>query len=760
MGPPNDIRFSVLVLLIVSEWLLGFWLISKAYFRIARICVVVIFSGFFLYSSFLSISGAPSCNCFGHVRIPPLWTALFDLTVVGLFLVFPVGTIAKHHCDSRRLGIAGALPAMTAAFGVFWAIEAFGPEGLPNGSVAKPGSEIFLRPGEWIGQPFPLTPYLKDGIRVLHGEWTIILHKNNCSVCEDAVTKFYTFAYENEAQKKESLRFAVLTFPEKENSSSQPVDRSDGLVERMFVSRQYQWHAPTPTFVRLSNGRVMSSSVDFASLASDLRPRPVDSHRQIAWSGGMPDYQAIRTIQRQNAFACGPYALLAILESLNRRPNESAIRTMVAAAGEKGSDFAKLRELAETQGLHAMGVLATVEQLRQMAIPAIVHIDKCGFVAAIGYVADGVRIADPSGQMRIMPDDVFASRFGMVGRALLISDRPLPTLANAHSTKSAEMSNGLQTEKSMETLGVLHQLSWRKTIQVTNSSKQPITITESKVIRDRRNGCNNTVNINVDKSTLQAGENAVVHLSGTEQGCGGFTHFIVLSTQPKDASIVVPLHGYVEHSVGIKRPVFEARPVLSSEAAIVDVPIELPPNTSCELVHVDVLQGPNVTWKPISTDTGPVVRIEGRNLPFGINRALLSIRARADKEWVPTEVTVLMPIVEKIVLRPPSALFWFDGTANVQTRQLKITRHDGGPIEGVVEFPHQPEINCQIAASVNADKGVVALKCLPADSSADPMAGNVIPARIVFADGERQEFSIFVNYRRSTERSMPTLKKE
>jgi hypothetical protein len=747
------------IFLIIGEWTLGFWLISSVFPTISRICALVVFSALLIYSSFLTVSGASSCNCFGHIRVQPIWVALFDLIVVGLLVANPIGAATKQIRNCRCLVYYGAIPACVTALGVFWAIVAFGPEGLPTDSRAEPGSAIFLRPADWIDKQFPLTPYIKDGVRLLHGDWIVTFHKDNCSACEDAVTKIYTTAYGDQARGPEKTHFAVITFPESKNSPAQPTDRIDGLVERMSVSSGYQWHAPSPNFLRLSNGKVVSTSFDFGSLVPDLPPQRVDSHRQITWSGGMPDYRAIRAIQRQNSFACGPYALLAILESMNRRPSESAINTMIAAAGEKGTDFAMLQELAEAQGLRAMGVTATIGQLRQLAIPAIVHIDKCGFVAAIGYVPDGVRIADPSGHVHVFPDDVFATRFGKAGRALLVSDQELPVFANANSASGPEESNGLQTEKSMATLGVLHKLSWQTTIPVVNKSRQTIKITESKAIRDRRNGCNNEVKVTVDKSTLRGGESATIRVSGKEQGCGGFTHFIVLTAEPKGASIVVPLHGYVEQSVGVGRPIFEARQVLSGDTATLDIPVELPPNANGELVHVDVRQGPPLTWKPIISSTGPAIRVEGKDLPVGNHRTLLAIRASANHDWVPTEVTVLTPVVDKIVLTPPSVTFENTSDGKDQTRQLKITRQDGGPIDGTVEVLSPSEHKGLIAAWLNPGKGVVDLRLVQLASMPSLKSNIVIPARIVFADGQGHDFSILIKHHNGTLQSnAPTLR--
>lgn len=730
--------------LIIGEWLLGFWLISNAYSKVARKITLVVFATFFVYSSYLAISNAPSCNCFGHVRIPPLWTALFDLTVIGLLLANPIESCVNTKGTLRRLVLSGAFPAILGAFGVCWAVIAFSPQALPVGNLAEPGSAVFLRPADWNGQQFPLTPYLDDGNSLLKGDWIITLHKKGCPLCEDSVTKMYTIAYEKVHTATDGLQFAVITFPVSEDADLPPHERS-GLVQRRQASSQYQWDVPTPTTLRVSNGLVISSSVDLESLLVKAPTPNTDNYQRIAWSGGMPDYPTIRKLQRRNSFACGPFALLAILESMNRRPDESSVRTMIEAAGEKGTDFAILREMAESQGLNAIGVITSIPHLRQMGFPAIVHFDNSGFVGAIGYVAGGVRVAVPSGQIRVMPDDVFAAHYGTVGRALLISDQRIPNLPVDNLATSEVARNGLRAEKSMDTLGVLHELGWQKTIPIINSSNHVVKITETKVVRDRRNGCNGTANIHLDKSRLEPGESTVVHVSGAEQRCGEFTHQIFVATDPKNASIVIPLHGYVEQSIGVERPTILATEVVSGEIAIASIPIELPPNFICETVHVDFLQGPTLSWKPLPTPTGHAIRVEGRELPVGNNRTLLAIRASPNQNLVPSEVTVVMPVIDNITLTPPSVSFQRSNSLTEQQRQLKIKRIDGGSTVATVEIVSQSEFDEQVTATVNADTGIVEVRFLPLSLKPSLTKGKVMNARIVFADGRQHEFAILVN---------------
>jgi hypothetical protein len=64
-----------LIALVEFELALGLWLLVGAYPKQARLMALAAFAGFTLVSLFQTLTGVPTCGCFGNVPIKP-WSTL------------------------------------------------------------------------------------------------------------------------------------------------------------------------------------------------------------------------------------------------------------------------------------------------------------------------------------------------------------------------------------------------------------------------------------------------------------------------------------------------------------------------------------------------------------------------------------------------------------------------------------------------------------------------------------------------------------
>jgi ABC-type bacteriocin/lantibiotic exporter with double-glycine peptidase domain len=91
---------------------------------------------------------------------------------------------------------------------------------------------------------------------------------------------------------------------------------------------------------------------------------------------------------------CGPTSLYALCRQLGFQVRfEDVLDRFGDQKGE--SDFTKIKQVANLLGVPLEGREMSMEMLKQMHAPGIMHLDGNHFVAALEYTECGVRIADP-----------------------------------------------------------------------------------------------------------------------------------------------------------------------------------------------------------------------------------------------------------------------------------------------------------------------------------------------------------------------------
>lgn len=124
---------------------------------------------------------------------------------------------------------------------------------------------------------------------------------------------------------------------------------------------------------------------------------------------------------------CGVAALEMMLPLAPARMAPLASWRTLAARRDSGLTLLELSRAARTLGVETVGVRATLEQLRHLPLPAIVHFDDHYVVVDVVAAERGVWLRDPAiGRLHMTPD---AFRLAWTGEALVVRRHFAPSRA-------------------------------------------------------------------------------------------------------------------------------------------------------------------------------------------------------------------------------------------------------------------------------------------------------------------------------------------
>jgi len=242
---------------------LGLMAFSGTYWARLRWISIVLFTVFAVYSFWLAIRGETSCGCFGLVEINPWWTFLLDLIVV-FSLAFSGNATNVHAAGidgqadftssvTRYWTFTTVSISLAVAAALFFYTEpkTTGPSEL----LHSVGNLTILEPENWIGKEFPLSGLVN--IDLSGGKWVLLLHRHDCSKCQDAIPKYNLLSTSIVEGK-----VALIEVPPFGNQ--QEVASSKILNGRLVNDRE--WFVQTPIEIQLQDGKVVNSSLKLPSI--------------------------------------------------------------------------------------------------------------------------------------------------------------------------------------------------------------------------------------------------------------------------------------------------------------------------------------------------------------------------------------------------------------------------------------------------------------------------------------------------------------
>jgi hypothetical protein len=656
--------------LAVLEMLFGVWLIIGLYPHISWWLSSLYFVMHLGIAFDRAMAGEATCGCFGRFSPRPWNTFALDVVVlVVLALVHSSSQSISWWRNNRAGWLAFLILGLTSVSGLM-AATWYGQSHLTDdGDIVGTGAEVYLRLDQWVGQRFPLFKHIDVGPQFQRGRWVLMFFRAGCSDCQTMLPQYMGMAYQL-ASQGHAVRAALIEVPRPEEQETAAQGSSDICVRgRMSPTRN--WRFRTPLFAVLDEGIVKRTFDSVGVVLQDILP---SDDKGSEASRAFPDYRKVRRDMFLKEIACGPLALLALLQEFGIRLSKGEADHLLAEAGDKGIDLLRLSELAEEHGLHTLGVAVSAAKLRQIGQKAIVHLNGVGFAAVTGYTSEGLIVVYPLQPAGVVPDDVFTKSFGDEGCALLVSQNPLSAaqlgLGSVDSV-AAQQRQGLRLSRGMLSIGRIHRHDWTASVDITNTGGEPIHIERVDI------SCPEC-EAEVDSLLIAPGETTTLHVRGTWPRLGGFTHTVVLkSNQPGQETLAIPVRGYVEQPVAFDQPAVMLEDVLAGESAEIKVPIDVPPSLKAEQIKVEIPKAAPLRAEIRQEPGGGAVLyiwFTGSEAS-GLHRYSMKLTADQSSDAVPVYFHLAVQVRPDVKIFPDSALVREEDWSGTWKRVFELDLH-------------------------------------------------------------------------------------
>lgn len=238
------------------EIVFGLWLLSGLHKRLSWLLAILCFSGFSVVTIYKALSGESSCGCFGRVQVNPWYTLIFDVTVVLALLIFRPspreGRLTRHYRLKMAVTVGLALIAGIPA-GLLMSSYAAAITPIRSTTIGE-SKFIILEPRLWVGGDFPLLEHIKIDRELARGKWLVVLYRDDCSGCAEALPKCEQMA-ERLAVDKDFPQIALIAVPPYEKDS--PANLSKCVRGRLLDSKE--WFVETPAIILLADSKVIKT---------------------------------------------------------------------------------------------------------------------------------------------------------------------------------------------------------------------------------------------------------------------------------------------------------------------------------------------------------------------------------------------------------------------------------------------------------------------------------------------------------------------
>lgn len=249
---------------IILELAAGLLVLSGAYLNRVRWGVLVLFSGFAAYSFVLAVRGAASCGCFGPLKVNPWGTFGLDCAVVVGLLLSAVKRSGKQRSTESTSGQiprkyilprwATILGMSLVVVGSALLLRLADRQTVSAEGIITFGNLVIVEPEKWTGKPLPIAASIDRDLT--QGNWTVLIHRHDCPVCQELVPQF-----EQHAERGE--RIALVEVP--------PYGVDDRVSRGCVYARlknDREWFVETPLIVELKDGFVTTVNAHGHSAAN------------------------------------------------------------------------------------------------------------------------------------------------------------------------------------------------------------------------------------------------------------------------------------------------------------------------------------------------------------------------------------------------------------------------------------------------------------------------------------------------------------
>ncbi|MDR1385929.1 MAG: hypothetical protein LBJ67_19060 [Planctomycetaceae bacterium] len=261
------------IIVVECELVFGIWLLSGLLQKLAWLISLFLFVGFLviLFYEMVILHETTNCGCFGrHVKIPPIYTAIFDTMVIGLLIVFhPKGIVFRWQMFFHEVVGLRFSKRLFAVIGI-WLIVAvpvtYAMFSVQKNEIAELGTEfvgingkktISLQPEKWTGKEFSLLAYItptNHEKQLTQGKWMLLFYHENCRVCDKAIDEYEILA-RNVQHENIDIKFALVGIPPL-SKNKRDLPESDNGLFFYFLNEENYWNIKTPVQITLKDGIV------------------------------------------------------------------------------------------------------------------------------------------------------------------------------------------------------------------------------------------------------------------------------------------------------------------------------------------------------------------------------------------------------------------------------------------------------------------------------------------------------------------------
>ena len=240
------------IFVVEFELFFGIWLFFGMLPKATWLVTTGLFATFLLVTFYEAVRGAESCNCFGNFSLNPWITMVFDLSVIGILVLFrPTGMIFRwrkilweltpnfHYRKIIFVVLTWLVIAIPTCYAMI-AVNKIDIDELGTEFVGLDGKKVLLlTPEKWIGKEFPLLPYIEksdiiDGLK--NGQWTVILFSHNCEKCKKTLSEFIT---------KKTPNVLCIEIP--------PYGEHPKDLEYVKLNKTQKWFVDTPVVMEIND---------------------------------------------------------------------------------------------------------------------------------------------------------------------------------------------------------------------------------------------------------------------------------------------------------------------------------------------------------------------------------------------------------------------------------------------------------------------------------------------------------------------------
>ena len=233
------------------ELLIGLWLISGLYKRLAACFTIVYFLLLSGVSGYLIVAGSDCC-CFGRLVISPWFTFVFDVFSVATLCLLLSTTDFGNSISSHQITFFATLSAFLF-FGilVFVSLPKYRVIASVNDDLGGEGELVVLDVEGWKLKPLPILDQIDIGDRLKQGSCLIVLYHTDCPRCNEVIKHYESMA------NTIGTAIVLLEIPHLSGYNYQQPFRQYDKFMYAKLSRSKRWVVSTPIVLELNDGVVV-----------------------------------------------------------------------------------------------------------------------------------------------------------------------------------------------------------------------------------------------------------------------------------------------------------------------------------------------------------------------------------------------------------------------------------------------------------------------------------------------------------------------